>query len=102
MNVLLKVIRDELQKIIDNIDAGNSNASEEEALSTIKALKQFTDKEIALTKYQSAEYLHVSRATFDNLIRDGKLPKGEKLYAGDSNIFWYKKDLDKYKLELTK
>ena len=97
MNIILKMVRDELQTIIDRINAGNSNASEEELLQSLKAIKRLTDKDIPMTKYQACNYLLISRATFDNLVKEDKLPKGEKLYAGDSNIFWYKKDLDLYK-----
>lgn len=97
MNIILKMIREELQRVIDNIDAGNSNATEEEMLQSLEAIKRLTDKEVPMTKYQACKYLLISRATFDNLVKGGKLPKGEKLYAGDSNIFWLKKDLDKYK-----
>lgn len=97
MNIILKMVRDELQTIIDRIDAGNSNATEEELLQSLKAIKRLTDKDVPMTKYQACQYLHISRATFDNLVRDNSLPKGEKLYAGDTNIFWLKKDLDIYK-----
>ena len=97
MNIILKLVRDELQRIIDNIDSGNSNASEEELLQSLKAIKRLTDRDVPLTKYQACKYLLMSRATFDNLVKDGVLPKGEKLYAGDTNIFWLKKDLDLYK-----
>lgn len=43
-------------------------------------------------------YLNISRATFDNLVKDGLLPKGKKV-AGFKELFWYKKDLNKYKNE---
>lgn len=73
---MLKVIRELLLKIVDNIDSGNSNISEDEAIQTIKYLRSFTDREQVLSKYQACEYLNVSRATFDNYVRDGLLPKG--------------------------
>lgn len=37
----------------------------------------------------------MSRATFDNYIREGKLPKGKK-EAGFKELFWIKKELDEY------
>lgn len=73
---MLKVIRSLLLKIVDDIDAGNSNISEEEALEIVDSLKRFTDKEKRLSKYAACEYLNVSRATFDNYVREGKLPRG--------------------------
>ena len=94
--MLMKVIRNLLQQVIDNIDAGNSDLTEQECFDVIKILQDYTAKDAPLTKYQAANYLHVSRATFDNLVANGKIPSGKKLYQGDSNIFWYKKDLNKY------
>lgn len=46
-----------------------------------------------LSKYQACKYLNVSRATFDNYVRDKKIPKGRK-QQGFKELFWYKKDLD--------
>ena len=42
---MLKVIRNLLLKIVDDIDAGNSNITEGEALEIVDSLKRFTDKE---------------------------------------------------------
>lgn len=72
---MLKVIRNLLLKIVDDIDAGNSNITEGEALEIVDSLKRFTDKEKRLSKYAACEYLNVSRATFDNYVRF--LPKEE-------------------------
>ena len=90
---MLKVIRSLLLKIIDDIDAGNSNISEGEALEIVDSLKRFTDKEKRLSKYAACEYLNMSRATFDNYVREGKIPRG-KHEIGFKELRWYKKDLD--------
>lgn len=74
---MLRVIRSLLLKIVDDIDAGNSNISEGEAIEIVDSLKRFTDKEKRLSKYAACEYLNVSRATFDNYVREGKLPRGK-------------------------
>lgn len=92
----MKILRNELQKCIYNIDAGNSNLSEEEAISLVNTVKSLTDKAIPMSKYQAFNYLHISRATFDNLIREGKLPKGIK-QQGFNELQWFKKDLDEYR-----
>jgi hypothetical protein len=96
MNILLKVIKEELLKIVDNIDVGNSNISEEEGTKLINTLKSFTEKDIPMSKYQAFNYLHISRATFDNLVREGKIPKGLK-QQGFTELQWFKKDLDAYR-----
>lgn len=65
---MLKVIRSLLLKIVDDIDAGNSNITEGEAIEIVDNLRRFTDKEKRLSKYAACEYLNVSRATFDNYV----------------------------------
>lgn len=42
---MLRVIRSLLLKIVDDIDAGNSNISEGEAIEIVDSLKRFTDQE---------------------------------------------------------
>ena len=96
MNILLKVIKEELLKIVDNINAGNSNISEEEGVVLVNTLKSFTEKDIPMSKYQAFNYLHISRATFDNLVREGKIPQGKK-QQGFNELQWFKKDLDVYR-----
>ena len=92
---MLKVIRDLLVKVIDDIDAGNSNINESDAENIIDALKKFTDKERRLSKYSACRYLNISRATFDNYVREGKLPRG-KHEAGFKELSWDLKTLDEF------
>ena len=82
-------------KIVDDIDAGNSNITEDEAAKLIDALKEFTNKERRLSKYAACEYLNISRATFDNYVRGGKLPKG-KHEIGFKELSWDRKTLDEF------
>lgn len=93
---MLKAIRNLLVKIVDNIDSGNSNLTENEALELAKVLQSYTDKTIKMSKYQACQYLNVSRATFDNYVREGSLPRGKK-EAGFKELFWQAKDLDLFK-----
>lgn len=90
---MLKIIRNLLAKIIDDIDAGNSNITEDEAIKLIDTLKELTDKEKRLSKYAACRYLNVSRATFDNYVREGKPPRG-KHEIGFKELSWSRKDLD--------
>ena len=92
---MLKVIKNLLQKIISDLDAGNSNITENEAIELAKVLQSYTDKTIRMSKYQACQYLDVSRATFDNYVRAGKLPRG-KHEAGFKELSWSLKDLDRF------
>ena len=98
---MLSVIRKLLVDIIENIDAGNSNISEAEEFEVIEIIRRFTDKTERLSKYEACKYLNVSRATFDNYVREGKLPKGKKV-AGFNELSWTKKELDEYKKKFKK
>lgn len=92
---MLSALRELLLRIVDDIDCGNSgDMSEEEILEVVKMLKKYTRQDTPLSKYQAYTYLNISRATFDNLVREGKLPKGKK-QAGFKELCWYKKDLKK-------
>ena len=92
---MISVLQKLLRKIDQDIDAGNSNLTEEEALEVVEILKEYTRKDKPMSKYQAYTYLNISRATFDNLVSEGKLPKGVKV-AGFKELFWYRRDLDKY------
>ena len=92
---MLGVIRNLLLKIVNDIDAGNSNITEDEAIQLIDTLKELTNRERRLSKYAACEYLNISRATFDNYVREGKLPKG-KHEIGFKELSWSKKDLDMF------
>jgi hypothetical protein len=50
---MLNIIKNLLLKIIDNIDAGNSNISDEEAMEIIVTLRELTNKEQRVSKYQA-------------------------------------------------
>ena len=90
---MLKVIKSLLERIINDIDCGNSNITEDEAMDIIKIIKSYTDKTQRLSKYQACQKLNVSRATFDNLVREGVIPRGEKI-VGFKELFWEEKTLD--------
>lgn len=50
---------------------------------------------LKIMPYAACKYLNVSRATFDNYVRSGKLPRGEH-EAGFKELSWNKKTLDEF------
>jgi predicted DNA-binding transcriptional regulator AlpA len=46
-----------------------------------------------MNKTDAADYLGVSRATFDSYVRDGFIPKGKQV-GHFKELRWYKSDLD--------
>lgn len=93
---MMNILKNELQRIIDNIDTGNSNIPNEEELEEILDLiNKATNTQNKLSKYQAMKYLNVSRATFDRYVSEGKIPPGKK-EQGFKELFWVKKDLDNF------
>lgn len=90
---MLKIIINLLQQIINDIDSGNSNISESEQLETIQFIQKIYSKE--LSKLEAADYIGVSRATFDNYINKGWIPKGKKR-MGFKELSWSIYDLNKF------
>ena len=93
---MLQTIKKLLLQIVDDIDAGNSNADEEELIQIASALRKYTRKDKPMNKYQAYTYLNMSRATFDNMVRAGQIPRGRK-EPGSRELKWCKRDLPKPK-----
>ena len=96
---MLQIIRTLLQKFIDDIDADNTNISYEQQCDIIRILSNVdSGKDNEMNKTQAADYLGVSRATFDNYVRDGFIPKGRQV-GSFKELRWYKSDLDIFLLK---
>lgn len=90
---MLNIIKNQLLKIISDIDAGNCDLSLDEEIEVINFINKLSNKECRMSKYKAYSYLNISRAKFDNLVKEGKLPKGKK-QQGFKELSWNKKDLD--------
>ena len=58
-------------------------------------INKLSNKECRMSKYEAYSYLNISRAKFDNLVKEGKLPKGKK-QQGFKELSWTKRELDEY------
>lgn len=96
MSNLIKAIRDLLVDRINAIDAGTSNIDEETAMEIMEIVNNVTNKSKRISKYKVCEMLHISRATFDNYVREGKLPRGEHA-IGFKELSWSIKDIEDFK-----
>lgn len=91
---MLQIIRNILQQFIDDIDADNTNLNYEQQCNVIRVLSNVNlGQDNEMNKTQAADYLGVSRATFDNYVRDGFIPKGKQI-GKFKELRWYKSDLD--------
>lgn len=91
---MINIIRNLLLKIIENIDAGNSNISEKEAFEIIDIIKRYTDTTQYYNRTQAAKYLNCSVQSFDLYRKEGKIPEGIKQVGGVRQ--WTKQQLDQY------
>lgn len=96
MNKFTKLIRDLLADKIEAMDAGNSNLDEESAIAILKVIGDSTDMTKRVSKYKACQILCISRATFDNYVREGKLPQGEHT-IGFKEKSWSMYDINKFK-----
>ena len=82
INVKLKILRKVLEEAINNIDAGNSNHSDDELDDIISSLTKLNRGIKRISKREACErILHCSPSTFDNYIKLGLIPRGHKEYG---------------------
>ena len=88
---LKKQIVKALKETADRIEAGNCELSESEAMDIMSVLSHQV-----MSKEDACIYMNMSRSKFDDLVREGKLPKGRKR-RGFKELVWYKDELDMWK-----
>lgn len=97
MHPLIQALRSELVAIIARIDSGDCDISNIDDMDeVISIIRKASHRDKPLSKYAACEYLHISRATFDNYVQQGLIPQGVH-EQGLKELSWYKKDLDLYR-----
>ena len=91
---MINILKKTLLQLVEDIDLGNTNITEEEGVEVIKLLNKLR-KDEGMSKYSAYSYLNISRALFDNYVAEGLIPKGKK-EVGFKELRWYKKDLDNF------
>ena len=82
-----KIVAKLLRKYADSIDAGNSHLTTEEAANILSIIAH-----VELTKEEACDYLKLHRSRFDDLVREGKIPKGRSV-PHKRGLVWYKDEL---------
>lgn len=93
-NIILEQLKECLLDSIDRIDSGNCKLTQDGAEEVLDIFKRYTQTSRELTKTEAAEYLHISKTSFDRLVRKGVLPKGHKTKR-NRILTWSTSDLDK-------
>ena len=89
---MLKVIRGQIVRILDDIDTGNSNLTPEQTIQVAEFLNEMTTTKKLYNRTKAAEYLNCSVQSLDLYRKDGTLEEGKKEKGGV--IQWTKKQLD--------
>lgn len=79
-----------LKQTINDLEAGNSELSESEAMDLMRIFCRQ-----GMSKAMACKYLNMDRNKFDRYIRENKLPKGKKI-LGYNELRWYRDELDEY------
>jgi predicted XRE-type DNA-binding protein len=77
-----------LRDTADKLDADNTRLTESEAMDIMRVIAHES-----LSKEQACRHLNIRRSRFDDLVREGKIPKGRKV-VGYTGLVWYKDELD--------
>jgi len=92
---MLQVIKKLMLKVVADIDAGNSELSEDDMYEVVDLLKRYNFRDKYISKYQAYTFLNMSRAKFDGLVRSGVLPRGKKI-EGFKELQWSLKEIKEY------
>lgn len=94
----LKLIRRLAEKIINDIDTGNCNLSEEEIDELAEKCHEWISPKKMYSLYESAKFLEISQRTLRNYIKLGKI-REPRTKQGWTEKFYYKEDLLSFKKE---
>ena len=83
-----KLVVKYLREVADKIEVGTSEVSESEAIDILRIVAHE-----AMSKEQACNYLNLSRARFDDLVREKRIPRGRKR-VGFKELVFYKDELD--------
>ena len=87
MDLIKKLIAKELINIAHKIENGTCEMSENEMTEVLSIVAHES-----MSKYQACQYLNLKTSRFDDLVREGVIPKGKKI-TGFKELRWYKDEL---------
>lgn len=96
MLALKRMIAKLLRETADKIDAGTCELSEQEAMDIMSVVAHN-----ALSKEEACLFLNLRRSRFDDLVREGRIPRGRKR-RGRKELIWYEDELRHCVKSLTK
>lgn len=89
---MLNIIKTQLERIINDIDTGNSNLQQQDLEFLADTLTKVGETKLSI--YQAMKYLNIEKSTFYKMMKLGKIPQGRK-QIGFKERYWLKSDIDK-------
>lgn len=86
-NFLRKYAVKILREAADKIDAGTCELDEDQVMDIASVIGHQV-----LSKDEACSYLNLARSRFDDLVREGKIPRGRKR-RGFKELIWYEDEL---------
>ena len=83
-----KLVVKYLREVAEKINSGTSEITESQAIDVLRVIAHE-----AMSKEQACVYLNLSRSRFDDLVRERKIPRGQKR-VGFKEKVWWKDELD--------
>ena len=94
MNAKVKVLRNVLQSVIDDIDNGKYDRTDKEITAAIEVLSILnTGVKRYSKRYLCDNVLHCSESCFNNYLAIGIIPAGEKIGIGFTEKWWSLADM---------
>ena len=91
MDIVRKTLSKLLRETADKLDADNSEINEEQAMQIMSIIGHEP-----ISREEASNMLNVSRTKFNNMIDEGRVPKGRKRYGLKEKI-WYRDEILKVK-----
>ena len=85
---IINFVAKQLRDVANKIEKGECELTDEDAgviLSTVS--------HNPMSKEQACKYINLQRSRFDDLVREGRIPKGRKT-LGRTGLTWFKDELD--------
>lgn len=82
-----------LRETADKIDADNTNINEEQAIQIMSIIAHEP-----ISMEEASMELNVSRTKFNNMINEGKVPKGRKRIGFKEKV-WYRDEIKNIKIK---
>ena len=83
-----KLVVKYLREVAEKIDSGTSEITESQAIDVLRVIAHE-----AMSKEQACVYLNLSRSRFDDLVREKKIPRGQKR-TGFKELVYYRDELE--------